>query len=128
MTGPTLRDYRILVVEDEYILAMDLQNFLEDNGAVVVGPAPSVGQAMALIRSGMPIEAAIVDVNLGGEMAFPVADALTERRIPFVFASGYADDTLQERYPDARTCKKPYGLHEIARTLTDALTASFRRP
>ena len=122
MTGSTLRDHRILVVEDEYLIAMDLQIFLDEFGVVVVGPVPSVEQAMALIRSVPGIEAAVIDVNLGGEMAYPVADVLIEQHIPFVFTSGYAEGKQLERYPEIPACKKPYGMQELANVLAGALT------
>ena len=86
-----LTDRRILVVEDEFLLMEDLCRDLQDAGAVVVGPAPSVAQALALIETEPAIDAAILDVNLGGEMAFPVADALQRRDCPFVFTTGYSD-------------------------------------
>lgn len=116
-----LADKRILVVEDEYFLMEDLCRDLQDAGAVVVGPTPSVAQALALIRDEPWIDGAIVDVNLGGEMAFPVADALLEREYRFVFTTGYNDGILRARYPDVPRVEKPAEFRQIARALETAL-------
>ena len=86
MVDQVLRGTRILVVEDEYLLADDLNNALADAGAHVLGPAASVEDATALIGNEATIDAAILDVNLRGDMVFPLADALRERGIPFAFA------------------------------------------
>lgn len=94
MSEESLRGRHVLIVEDEYLLADDLSDALSDVGAKVVGPAGSIEQATALILSREPIDVAILDVNLRGEMVFPVADALRQRGIPFAFATGY-DSTLR---------------------------------
>lgn len=112
----------ILIVEDEYMLAQDLRNQLEDVGAVVLGPEPSVGRAMARLEREPRIDAAILDVNLGGEKVFPVADALIERHVPLLFTTGYQEDVVKSRFPDAITCDKPYQ----SRNLLDALATMVR--
>jgi CheY-like chemotaxis protein len=117
MAPSALRDRRILVVEDEYLIAETLHDALERVGSVVVGPVPSVEKAMEAIASNPDIDAAVVDLNLGGVMAYPVADALLARKIPFIFTSGYEDDILRSRYPQIRNCHKPY----IFRQMEDAL-------
>ena len=98
---------RLLVVEDEYLLALYLSEALEDLGASVVGPVASVDAALDLIASDPEIDAAILDVNLGSESVYPVADALASRQVPFVFASGYDRDALPERYRVFDVCCKP---------------------
>jgi CheY-like chemotaxis protein len=123
MAAETLRNSRILVVEDEYLLAVMLQEWLEGQGCVVVGPVPSVEKALNLIESDRVINAAIVDVNLGGTFAYPVADGLLARKIPFVFTSGYEDDVLHTRYPKIRNCQKPYLLSDMQEALTRAMSA-----
>ena len=80
MPSSTLRDRRILVVEDEYLIAMNLQDGLENAGCVVVGPVPSVDKAISKIDSEPHIDAAVLDVNLGGVFAYPVADRLLAQR------------------------------------------------
>jgi CheY-like chemotaxis protein len=121
LASSPLRDCRILVVEDEYLIAMNLADALESAGSVVVGPVPSVDKAMQTIDSESRIDAAVVDVNLGGVMAYPVADALLARKIPFVFTSGYEDSDLRSRYPQVKNCLKPYRFPEMERSLANAL-------
>jgi DNA-binding response OmpR family regulator len=84
MASSPLRERHILVLEDEYLIAMSLQDALESAGSVVLGPAPSVDKAIKTIDSEAHIDAAILDVNLGGVRAYPVADRLIARKIPFV--------------------------------------------
>ena len=121
MDSSTLRDRRILVVEDEYLIAMMLRDALEDVGSVVVGPVPSVEKAIKTIAADSNIDAAILDVNLGGVMAYPVAEALIARNIPFVFTTGYEDATLRARFPKIRNCHKPYLFPNMEKTLAGAL-------
>ena len=120
MASSPLRDRRILV-EDEYLIAMTLSEHLEEVGSIVVGPVSSVEKAIKAIESNQQIDAAVVDVNLGGAMAFPVADALLARNIPFIFTSGYEGDALRERYPQIKNCLKPYIFPEMERALASAL-------
>lgn len=121
MVSSALRDRHILVVEDEYLIALTLSDQLEAVGSIVIGPVPSVEKALKAIDSNAKIEAAILDVNLGGAMAYPVADALLARNIPFVFTSGYEDSDLRNRYPQVKNCLKPYLFHEMERVLANAL-------
>ena len=92
----TLGHARILVVEDDFIVAFDLQTMLEEQGAEVIGPAASVAQARALLSEAEP-NIAVLDVNLNGELVFPLTEDLQQRGIPFVFATAYADD--ERLYP-----------------------------
>ena len=120
MASPALRDCRILIVEDEFLIAMTLSDALEAAGSVVLGPVPSVDKAIKKIES-EPIDAAVVDVNLGGVLAYAVADMLLARKIPFVFTSGYEDDILRARYPQIRNCLKPYLFPNMEQALTTAI-------
>lgn len=88
---------RILVVEDEYFIADDLALELEGHGAVVVGPVPSLNAALELIET-RQVDAAILDIELDAETAYPVADALDRREIPFVFVSGTDPNKVPEPY------------------------------
>jgi CheY-like chemotaxis protein len=121
MASSPLRDRRILVVEDEYLIAMTLSEHLEEVGSIVVGPVSSVEKAIKAIESNQQIDAAVLDLNLGGAMAFPVADALLARNIPFIFTSGYEGDALRERYPQIKNCLKPYLFPEMERALASAI-------
>lgn len=109
---------RILIVEDEYFIAMDLAMVLEDLGFEVVGPAASVAEAMALVeRFGDTLDGAILDVNLRNERVYPVADALQARGVHFVFASGYDARLMPEAYADVPRCGKPIDRSVIVRFL-----------
>jgi len=89
LSASALRGRRILVIEDESMAAEDLRRDLEQVGAVVVGPVPSVTDALTVLTQEEAIDGAVLDVNLRGEKAYPVADALRERGIPFVLSTGY---------------------------------------
>ncbi len=112
---------RVLVVEDEFFLAEDLRYELEDAGAVVVGPEPSVASGLARIGLEDRIDLAVLDVNLGGELVFPVAEALRNRCVPFLFVSGYESKIVHDRYPDAIKCDKPVNMRKLFEQLARLL-------
>ncbi len=124
MASSALRDRRILVIEDEYLIAMGLQEALENAGSVVVGPVPSIDKAIQTIDAEPHIDAAVLDVNLGGALAYSVADKLIARKIPFVFTSGYEDNVLRNRYAHVKTCPKPYLFRAIEEALVEAMSRS----
>jgi CheY-like chemotaxis protein len=118
MADPTMHGQRILVVEDEYLSAMSFQDRLEDLGAVVLGPVGNLDNALALIRSEALIDGAVLDINLSGKKAFPAADLLMERGIPFVFTTGYDDTVIPERFGNAPRLQKPADISRIVQALT----------
>ena len=89
MTSPTLplSGRRILVVEDEYLIAIEMERWLQEAGAEVAGPVSDTERALALIET-EALDAAVLDVHLNGEPAYVVADRLTERGVPYLFATG----------------------------------------
>ena len=89
-----------------------------------MGPVPSVDKAIKTIESDPGIDAAVVDVNLGGVLAYPVADMLIARKIPFVFTSGYEDNVLRERYSQVKNCPKPYLFRAMEEALVEAMSQS----
>jgi len=97
----------ILIVEDEYFVMKRLTRALEDAGATVVGPVASVAAALAHARDSTPLDAAVLDVNLFGEMVFPVADALASRGVPYAFATGYDPDVIPARHAGIPLLRKP---------------------
>ena len=120
---------RILVVEDEYMLARHLQRELEYLGAVILGPEPSIRRALDRVAHEARIDVAILDVNLGGELSFPVADALLAQQVPFVFSSGYENSVTRIRYPAVPTCNKPYVIGNLLKVLQALIQdASLNRP
>jgi CheY-like chemotaxis protein len=117
MAEQKLQGSRILVVEDEYLLADDLSETLIEAGAEVLGPIASIEEATALIAEEPEIDAAVLDVNLRGDMVFPVADALRARGIPFAFATGYDEWALPERFADVPRVEKPFKGFRVAAVL-----------
>ena len=107
---------RVLIVEDEIMLAMNLQDMLTDLGYQVVGIATRMEKALALATDGA-IDFAIVDINLAGTLSFPVADILRQRAIPFLFASGYGTQGLIENYAGEYVLTKPFGARELERAI-----------
>lgn len=111
---------RLLVVEDEYMIAMELVSTLEELGAEVVGPAASVEDALALVGSdGDRLDAAVLDINLRDERVYPVADALAARGVPFVFATGYDATAIPPAYAATPRCEKPVDKARLARLLRE---------
>lgn len=104
-----LRGLRLFVVEDEALVAMLLEQMLEELGCVVVNLSGTVAQALDQVDKVAPkVDVAILDVNLGGERVYPVADALAARDVPFMFATGYGPEGLDDLYPDRTVLSKPY--------------------
>lgn len=111
------RGRRILVVEDEFLIAEDLRESLEDLGAEVVGPFATVAAALAALDRGERIDGATLDVRLGREKSYPVAEALQARGLPFVLLTGYSDRALPDHLRGAPRCAKPFDLGKIVRAL-----------
>lgn len=126
MAEQALAGMRILVVEDEYLLADDLREALTQAGAQVLWPVPSVDDAQALIAREAAIDAAVLDINLRGEMVFPVADLLAARGVPFAFATGYDEWALPERFVGAPRVEKPLKGARVMALLRPLLVASER--
>ncbi len=114
-------DRRILIVEDEIFVVWLLEDMLGDLGCAVVGPASSVNQALAMIDA-EAVDAAVLDVNLSGQMSYPIADALAARGVPFVFSTGYDKDTLLDRYRTFPVLQKPIQRSELSDALAKLLT------
>lgn len=98
---------RVLIVEDEAIVALMTELIVEGLGHQVVGPAADIATALLLLAP-HDVDAAILDVNIAGERVYPVADALIEAKVPFAFTTGYGTDALEERYRSFPIVAKPY--------------------
>lgn len=108
---------RILIVEDEPLVALQLQSDLEDEGYEVVGPATTLAEGLRLAKND-EFDLALLDVNLGVENSGPIAVHLSDRRIPFVFSTGYSDtSTLPEQFRSIARLQKPYSIEEIRRVI-----------
>ena len=122
MAEQPLRGVRILVAEDEYLLAEDLVHWLAGAGATVLGPVSTVGDAIRLLGAERQIDGAVLDINLCGERAFEVADVLESLAIPFIFATGYEHASLPRRYDHVTRCDKPLTLEMLTKTLGRVLS------
>lgn len=107
---------RVLIVEDEPLLALHLEDLLVALGHEVIGPATRIAMAMELAHKS-EIDFAILDINVAGTKSFPVADILRQRGIPFVFATGYGAEGLTDGYRDFPALRKPYAEEDLERTI-----------
>jgi CheY-like chemotaxis protein len=98
---------RILVVEDEFLIALDIAGALEQGGLQVIGPLASVRDALSALER-EHVDGALLDANLGGEQVGKVADALFARRVPFAFVSGYGREQLPPQHRNAPLIGKPF--------------------
>ena len=111
---------RVLVVEDEALVAMLVGDSLEEAGATIVGPAATVAEALALIEDGA-LDAAVLDVNLQGQRMTQVADRLAGMKVPFVIATGYGYDCEIGDHADAPMLQKPFDLARLTSALVSVI-------
>ena len=112
---------RVLLVEDEALVAMLLETILEDMGCVPVGPAATVEDGLAMAADPVPLDAALLDVNVAGQLVFPIAEALKARGVPFVFSTGYGAGGLPEEWRGHPTVQKPFTEATIRNALMTAM-------
>jgi PAS domain S-box-containing protein len=115
---------RVLVVEDESLIAMELKADLAERGWTVVGPAQSLTEGLAAVRGGEALDAAVLDVNLAGRAVYPLAVELRTRGVPFVFCSGYEMVDPEGRFPDAPILRKPVNADLLNRQLAELTSGS----
>lgn len=121
-----LSGQKILVVEDEYMIADDLAALLRQAGAEVVGPACSLPKAIRILDSRDRIDAAVLDINLCGVDVFPLVDLLRNKGIPVMFLTGYGADSIPPEYSAITRCEKPMGTSRVVeelRAMVDAAPA-----
>ncbi len=118
--APRAGKSRIMVVEDEVLVGMLLEEMLGDLGYEIAGMAARLDDALEMARQST-VNAAILDVNLNGGDVFPVADVLAEREIPFIFATGYGQRGIVERYRDRPVLAKPFQRGDLAKTLAEVI-------
>ncbi|MDO8902119.1 MAG: response regulator [Phenylobacterium sp.] len=111
-----LAGMRVLVVEDEMMVSMLIEDMLSDLGCKVVGPASRLEEAITLVGSS-ELDCAVLDVNLGGQPIFPLADILREKGAPFAFATGYGDAGLRDVDKGTPVLQKPFRESDLARVL-----------
>ena len=117
MTAP-LEGATVLVVEDEYLVAVLIQDMLESAGCVVTGPIPRLAEALDAVDRGS-YDAAVLDINLGGERIDPVAAALSGRNVPFVFVTGYGSGGLPSEYAGRPRVCKPFKIADLLGALSN---------
>lgn len=109
----------ILVVEDEIMIRMLLEDMLGDLGYTIAGAVGRIDDAIKLARAG-EFDMAILDVNLNGQTVSPVAEILEERGVPFVFATGYGERGLPEKFMNRPTLQKPFQQENLSKILSQA--------
>ena len=109
---------RVLIVEDEMLVALLAEAFISDLGHYPVGPAFCLDEALELARH-ETLDAAMLDMNLGDAKSFPVADLLRARGVPFFFATGYGVEAVRSLYGEAPAIAKPYSMSDIRSALSD---------
>ena len=107
---------RVLIVEDEYYLADDLSRTLAGAGAEVVGPVSTLADAQEKVREA-EFDCAILDMNLRGDFAFPIAETLAEAAVPFVVATGYNQASLPDSLKDVPRVEKPFSPDDVVQIL-----------
>jgi len=120
-----LKGVRVLVVEDEYFVAILIEEILESAGCVVMGPIPRLLEALDAVDH-EDYDVAVLDVNLAGERIDPVADALSERNVPFLFVTGYGASALPGEYAERPLLHKPFRMAELLGALSRVLSPSIR--
>lgn len=120
-TSSSLQGLRVLIVEDEALVAMLLEDMLGDLGCEIAASLSRIDQATAFAGdTEQAIDVAILDVNVAGESIAPVAAALAARGAPFVFATGYGASGVPEGWRDRPTLQKPFGMSEVEARLREA--------
>jgi len=114
---------RALIVEDETLVALLLEDMLAEIGCTVVGSASTVAGAIEMLGEIGPA-IVVLDINLGGEKSYPVAEVLAARGVPFVFATGYGDGRIQAPWHDRPVVQKPFGQDQLVNALSSALGKS----
>ena len=113
---------RVLIVEDEYLIRLLLEDMLEELGFQIAAVAASFDEGATHAKDAQ-IDMAILDVNIDGQQVFPIADILRERKLPFIFITGYGARGLPESYRDTPTLQKPFQMQDLKATLARVLPA-----
>ena len=122
--GP-LAGIRVLLVEDETLVAMLLEDMIADLGGTVLRSASRVARALEYVHdTSLDFDLAVLDVNLAGEEAFPIATALAQRGVPFAFSTGYGNAGLPDTWRSRPTLQKPFTLDQVTTVLAHALNRS----
>lgn len=118
--GQPLGHKRVLIVEDEFLLGFSLLEDLTEAGADVIGPVSTVDEALQIVTS-ETFDLVLLDINVRGEMSFPVADALLARNVPLIFLTGYDADVIPDRMQQLPRLGKPYDPKALASALLEVV-------
>ena len=114
-----------LLVEDQTIIALDTEAMLQELGAASVHSFTTAESAIAWLSAASP-DIGVLDISLGATTSFPVADALQQRSVAFIFTTGYGDNGIPERFLDVPIVRKPYTLIALAEAVTRCLRTRNR--
>jgi CheY-like chemotaxis protein len=117
----------VVIVEDEAMIRVLLCDMLEELGHAIAGQAADVDEGLALVRSPLVFDLAILDLNLGGKSCEPIAAALECRGLPFVFATGYGESEIPERFRGRPFLEKPFAIADLSDLLQAVARDSARR-
>ena len=117
-----LQGRRVLVIEDESLVAMLLETILDDMGCAVVGPESNIDDGLISATTEPSLDAALLDVNVAGREVFPVAEALRARGVPFVFSTGYGEAGLPDEWRGRPTLQKPFTEDAVQTAIRAALS------
>ena len=123
MSKRELLNCKVLVVEDEMMIAMLIEDMLDEFGCKLVGPATNVPRALELIGK-ESIAVAVLDLNLDGKDTYAIADALQRKNVPFIFATGYGSTGLRQEYGNRPVLQKPFQARDLSTALTEALNGT----
>ena len=123
MSRQELSNRRVLVVEDEMMIAMLIEDMLDEFSCKLVGPATNVPRALELIAK-ENVEIAVLDLNLGGEDTYAIAEALQQKNVPFIFATGYGSTGVRQEYGNRQVLQKPFQARDLENALAEALVRS----
>lgn len=114
------RPLRVIIAEDEFFIAVDIAEQLQSIGARIVAMRSSLTEMQA-IDAAEQIDAAVLDINLQGELVYPLVDSLIQRDVPVVFVTGYSAEAIPARYANIERCEKPIGAPELAKAIGRAI-------
>jgi len=123
LSKPELLNRKVLVVEDEMMIAMLIEDMLDEFGCKLIGPATNVPSALELIGKEQ-VEVAVLDLNLDGQDTYAIADVLRQKKVPFIFATGYGSTGLRKEYGNRPVLQKPFQARDLEAALVQALTGS----
>lgn len=118
---PSLEGKVVMVVEDEYLVAKRLVDLLAQEGVVTAGPFGRLDAALAFVEGGGRADLAITDLNLAGQMAYPLVDALLRCSVPVITVTGYDGSSVEPAYRDLPRCQKPFTRPMLLNALRSAL-------